>query len=123
MKKFKLYQIQLTNEIVDAVNADKTVPAYSAKMKMSIDLRGTNIGNLAGDAFAEEYYTHVSTITAEDFNQVFEIGNIGPESNIERFSRMASISVGDIIVDDEGTMVVVAPTGFVAFAYFPKLAA
>ena len=88
-----------------------------------MDLRGTNIGNLAGDAFAEEYYTHVSTITAEDFNQVFEIGNIGPESNIERFSRMASISVGDIIVDDEGTMVVVAPTGFVAFAFFPKLAA
>ena len=123
MKKFKLYQIQMTNEIVDAVNAGKTVPAYSSKMKMSMDLRGTNIGNLAGDAFAEEYYTHVSTITAEDFNQVFEIGNIGPESNIERFSRMASVSIGDIIVDDEGTMVVVAPTGFVAFAYFPKLAA
>ena len=36
---------------------------------------------------------------------------------------MASVSIGDIIVDDEGTMVVVAPTGFVAFAFFPKLAA
>ena len=123
MKKFNLYQIQLTNEIVDAVNAGETVPAYEMKQSMTMDFRGTNIGNLAGDAFAEEYYTHVSTITAEDFNQVFEIGNIGPESNIERFSRMASISVGDIIVDDEGTMVVVAPTGFVAFAFFPKLAA
>ena len=73
MKKFKLYQIQMTNEIVDAVNAGKTVPAYSAKMKMSMDLRGTNIGNLAGDAFAEEYYTHVSTITAEDLTKFLKL--------------------------------------------------
>ena len=123
MKKFNLYQIQMTNEIVDAVNAGETVPAYSMKQAMTMDFKGERIGQIAGDAFAEEYYTHVSTITANDLKQVFEIGNIGPESNIERFSRMASISVGDIIVDDEGTMVVVAPTGFVAFAFFPKLAA
>ena len=123
MKKFNLYQIQMTNEIVDAVNAGETVPAYSMKQAMTMDFKGERIGQIAGDAFAEEYYTHVSTITANDLKQVFEIGNLGPESNIERLSRMASVSIGDIIVDDEGTMVVVAPRGFVAFAFFPRLAA
>ena len=92
-------------------------------MSMSMDFRGTKIGQLAGDAFAEEYYTHVSTITAKDLNQVFEIGNIGPEESIERHSRMASVSVGDVIIDEEGSMFVVASTGFVAFAFWPKMAA
>ena len=121
--KFKLYQIQLTNQIVDAVNAGEEVPAYKMKMSMSMDFRGTKIGQLAGDAFAEEYYTHVSTITAKDLNKVFHIGNIGPEESIERHSRMASVSVGDVIIDEEGSMFVVASTGFVAFAFWPKMAA
>ena len=38
-------------------------------------------------------------ITADDLDEVFEIGNIGPEYNIERVGPMHSISVGDVIVD------------------------
>ena len=40
------------------------------------------------------------------------IGNIGPEEKIERFDRMHSISVGDVIRDDRGRCFVVSPIGF-----------
>ena len=43
---------------------------------------------------------------------MFEVGNIGPEENIERLHPMYSTSVGDIVVDPEGNKHVVASFGF-----------
>jgi len=57
-------------------------------------------------------YEEVCAIEAEDLNEVFEIGNIGPESKIERFGRMHSVSVGDVIRDDRGKCFVVKGVGF-----------
>jgi hypothetical protein len=121
--KFKVYQITLTREIVEAVNSGKTVPSYKAKMAMNMDFRGEKIGENASKAFDNGYYTHVCNIEAKDFNDVFHVGNVGPETSIERLNRMSSISVGDVIVDETGSMVVVANFGFVAFGHKPALAA
>jgi hypothetical protein len=57
-------------------------------------------------------YKEVCAIEAKDLNEVFEIGNIGPEEKIERLDRMHSISVGDVIRDDCGRCFVVSPVGF-----------
>jgi|SRR6056300_1238781 len=57
-------------------------------------------------------YKEVAAIEAKDLNEVFEIGNIGPEEKIERLDRMHSISVGDIIRDDHNRCFVVSPVGF-----------
>ena len=57
-------------------------------------------------------YEEVAAIEAKDMDEVFEIGNIGPESKIERFDRMHSISVGDVIRDDRNRCFVVKPFGF-----------
>ena len=57
-------------------------------------------------------YKIVCEIEADDMDQVFEIGNIGPESKINRLDRMHSVSVGDIIRDDRGLMFVVSSFGF-----------
>jgi len=57
-------------------------------------------------------YKEVCAIEAEDLDEVFKIGNIGPEEKIERFDRMHSISVGDVIRDDRGRCFVVSPIGF-----------
>ena len=57
-------------------------------------------------------YDEVAVIEANDLDEVFEIGNIGPESKIERLGRMHSISVGDVIRDDRGRCFVVKPLGF-----------
>lgn len=110
--KFEIHQIHLTNEEYNKVNAEghNSVPKHLAKIDMSfVD----NIGDHAYKAWDKGYYTHVSNIyTIENnLNKVFEIGNIGPENNIERLSSMHSISVGDIIVQGPVKWVV-ADCGF-----------
>ena len=120
--KFAVYQIALTSAQVTAVNAGEKVPAFEARTAMMMDFAGHKIGGLASDAMDNGFYSHVANIEAADFNQVFEIGNIGPETNIERLARMSSISVGDVIVGEDGTCAVVAPIGFVAFSFNPELA-
>lgn len=57
-------------------------------------------------------YEEVCAIEAEDLDEVFEIGNIGPESKIERFGRMHSISVGDVIMTETYECYVVKGFGF-----------
>ena len=126
MTQFAVYQIQLTAAQRKTVNESgdfDSVPAFAAKTKMSMDFSGNKIGGLASDAFDAGYYTHVANITAEDYNDCFEVGNIGPDENIERLGRMSSLSVGDVIVAEDGTVAVIAPMGFVAFSHNPKVTA
>ena len=128
MTQFAVYQIQLTAAQRNTINESgdfDSVPAFAAKTKMSMDFSGNKIGGLASDAFDAGYYTHVANITAEDYNDCFEVGNIGPVSSIEFTGKgkMSSLSVGDIIVHEDGTMAVIAPMGFVAFSHNTKAAA
>ena len=120
--KFAVYQIALTSAQVTAVNAGEKVPAFEARTAMMMDFAGHKIGGLASDAFEAGLYTHVANIEAADYNDCFEVGNIGPESSIERLGRMSSLSVGDVLVGEDGTCAVVASMGFVAFSFNPKLA-
>jgi hypothetical protein len=124
MSVFSIYQIQFTKSQRTAINNNEVVPAFEARTAMMSDFRDYKIGGLASDAFDAGHYTHVANITAEDYNDVFHIGNVGPEENIVRLAdRMSSLSVGDIIVAEDGTCVVVANMGFVAFSYNPKMVA
>jgi hypothetical protein len=118
--KFAVYQISLSKADVAAINAGEMNTKFSAKNKMTLDFAGDRIGGLASDAFEGGLYTHVANIIADDYNDCFEVGNVGPETNIERFARMSSLSVGDIIVADDGTCAVIAPVGFVAFSHNPS---
>ena len=134
--KFAVYQIQLTKAQRKTVNESgdfDSVPAFALKTKMSMDFSGNKIGALASDAFDAGYYTHVANIEAEDYNDCFEVGNVGPDDQIERITvhasshtfvnSMSSLSVGDVIVAEDGTVAVIAPIGFVAFSHNPKVAA
>ena len=56
-------------------------------------------------------YEHVADLDAQDLNEAFEVGNIGPESKYTRHKPMHSISVGDILVDDSKVSIV-ASCGF-----------
>jgi len=124
--KFAIYQIQITAAQRKTINESKdfdAVPAFAAKIKMKTHFSGNKIGGLASEAFEAGYYTHVANITAEDYNDCFEVGNIGPEENIERLGRMSSLSVGDVIVAEDGTVAVIDAVGFVAFSHNPSIAA
>ena len=121
--KFAVYQIQFTDAQYTAINSGENIPAFEARNAMMMDFRGHKIASLASEAFEAGYYTHVCNIEAKDYEEVFHIGNIGPEESIERLSRMSSLSVGDVVVGEDGTVAVVAPVGFVAFSYNPKMVA
>lgn len=57
-------------------------------------------------------YEEVCEIEANDLNEVFEIGNIGPEEKITRLGRMHSVSVGDVISNEYQELFVVKGFGF-----------
>lgn len=44
-------------------------------------------------------YRMVALVDGKSLDDVFNIGNIGPESKLERIEPMHSVSVGDIIED------------------------
>ena len=56
---------------------------------------------------SDEYHM-VALVNAKTLDDVFTVGNVGPESKIERVEPMHSVSVGDIIQDviDNKTYVV-----------------
>ena len=111
--KYQLLQIHLTDAEHDKVNAEghDSVDKHKMKLDMMVGM-SKKIAPIAKKALALGYSTHVSKITADDLNGVFEVGNIGPEENIERFHPMYSVSVADIIVDEAGNKNVVASFGF-----------
>ena len=110
--KYELHQIHLTDEEHDKVNAEGHNSVE--KHKLHLDMNFSDKAEvLAKEAWDKGYYTHVSNITTDKgLEGVFEVGNIGPEENIERLSRMYSTSVGDIVIDSDGKKHVVASFGF-----------
>lgn len=120
---FTVWQIQYSDADIEAINAGETNAKREAKTEMNFDFSGKNISGIADKALMDGLYTHVSDIRAETPEHCFEIGNIGPESAITRFSRMSSLSVGDIVVDVEGNVLVVANYGFVAIGFKPEMSA
>jgi len=109
--KYSLYQIQLTEDVIARIRTSvrekqprDSVPEFEAKMQAMLGKPKLGLElNL---------YTKVAEIEAEDLDDVFDIGNIGPESNIIRLGPMHSISVGDIIENTKGERVVVSSFGF-----------
>lgn len=94
---------------------------YQVLQNIKPETRGTDDyfaatfdGNLNGDYFFFNYDV-VCEIDADDLDQVFQIGNIGPQEKINRVAdRMHSVSVGDVIrvKGDMSSSVVVASFGF-----------
>ena len=109
--KFKLYQIHLTEAEYNKVNAEgrDSVPKHIAHLDMSFS---EDTGALAKKAMDNNWYTHVSNITANDVEDVFRVGNIGPEENIERLAPMHSVSVGDVVENENGDQFVCASFGW-----------
>ena len=57
-------------------------------------------------------YEHVADLDVDTLNDAFEVGNIGPEEKITRYSdRIHSLSIGDILELD-GEKFIVGRAGF-----------
>ena len=112
--KYSIYQIHITAEQRDLINNEgfHACPEFMVQQSMSMDFEDKEIAGKALDAWGEGYYTHVSNIDAESLDGVFQIGNIGPKEKIERLQQMRSVSIGDLIIDENGNKSVVASCGF-----------
>ena len=109
---FTVYQIQIADSVYNEVNrlgheaAAEVYPEYRAYMDCLFR------GSKKYKPEYAEYFKPVCTIEAANLNRVFDIGNIGPEESITRLLPMHSISVGDIIEDEQGRRVMVDSFGF-----------
>ena len=94
----KLFQIVIDRHMSDLINKEGWECHSTAKSKMAA---------MNGDprlAIANECYTHVADIVADDINHAFEAGNIGPADRVipVEGTKMHSVSVGDVLEDSEG---------------------
>jgi len=116
MKTFKIFQIHLTDAEVDTVNETGdhfAVPKQATRLRLQLGTADLHVAeDLVNNAFMNGFFEHVANIRADDLEGVFHIGNMGPEENIERFSEMHSVSVGDVILDEDGKMWLTASFGF-----------
>ncbi len=98
MKNFKVYQLK------GSVNRE-------LRWELSTPF-GKDAHKKAKEAFCEGSYTHVANIKSPSLPMVFQVGNIGPEELIERIGPMASVSMGDIVVDENNKAHLCAAAGW-----------
>lgn len=105
-KLFTVYQPNLDKFVKDGNFVSREMADKHFKITRG-DVTPSDLRNLYG--------TPVCTIKAKNLDEVFEIGNIGPEEKITRLNKMHSVSVGDIIDDSTtGKRYIVSPLGFKA---------
>jgi hypothetical protein len=109
---YKVFQLKIARHVYDYVNevGHAEAAVKYPEWKVSQDVRFQGSAKWEPAMFA--YFTLVCEIDATSLNEVFEIGNIGPEEKIVRHDRMHSVSVGDIIQDQDGSFHMVDDFGF-----------
>ena len=105
----KVYQIQLTDAEIAAVNNGETSDRIKAYFDRSFE-RTFKAENF-------QYYTHVANVDTNDMENAFEAMNLWEESIyfedifIQTLGRCSSMSVGDIL-DVDGKLFRCASFGF-----------
>ena len=109
---YRVYQLKIAREVYDYVNEVGHVAAAVKypEYKISMDIRFQGSAKWEPSMFA--YFTPVCEIAASNLDEVFHVGNVGPEEKIVRLDRMHSVSVGDIIEDSTGEFHMVDDFGF-----------
>ena len=110
--KYAIYQIRITSAESDEINSMENSRANHPKFKAQ-----THAQFEEWNEVNSEFYEHVANIEANDLEQVFRISNCpwereGLKSPIEPIAPMHSLSVGDIVVDENGTQWGVERYGF-----------
>ena len=102
MNKYTVYQINLTKEQRDEVNTAPNYPEFYTKF-LDATMQPTVERILA----VRDLFKPVAVINAADAEQALMFSNWGQEDAIERLAPMRSVSVGDVLVDQNGKAVFV----------------
>lgn len=104
MAIYQVFQIQLSKEDLRQGDDNERSPRMIA-----------NFETWAGrpeSAIKLGMFKRVCEIEAKDIDQVFEIGNLGPERAITRLAPMHSISVGNVIFTPEAKYMICDSIGW-----------
>jgi hypothetical protein len=122
--RFAIYQAQISREAIDKINAvgwDGDFGEYEAECRIQRDVKFMGGSEKYTPDMAEHYFI-VGLCDAADLDEVFHIGNVDHDRLQLVAERMHSISVGDIIHDnDTGDCFMVDPEGF-SKVWFEELA-
>jgi hypothetical protein len=109
--KYKVKQIHLTDSQVDEVNNSKSHPDF---YNSYLDLKSRPTKKLITDN--KHMFETRGIIEGDSHDNVFHIGNVwyGYEQRIEQLNGgMSSLSVGDVLIDEDGKAVAVDRRGFI----------
>ena len=108
--KYKVLQIRFTDAEVDMVNEGVIVRKHTLKTYMF----GKRVVPNATKALELGYYDHVLTVDGTNLEDVFYKGNFAHNhiKDIEVHDSFSSVSVGDVIVDENDYAFVVDTFGF-----------
>ena len=105
----KVYQIQMSNADIHIINTDGE---YTPKIQAFFDRSFER--TFKAENF--QYYTHVANVDVDGFEQAFRVMNLWEDDEnfdrLELLERCASMSVGDIVADHDGTLYRCASFGF-----------
>lgn len=99
----KVYQIQLTDAEIAAVNNGETSDRIKAYFDRSFD-RTFKAENF-------QYYNHVANVDTADMEEAFAAMNLWEGATVEKLGACSSMSVGDILEVD-GKLFRCASMGF-----------
>ena len=88
----KVYQIQLTDAEITAVNNGETsdlIQAYFTR-SFAVPFKAENF----------QYYTHVANVDTNDMEEAFAAMNLWEGATVEKLGPCSSMSVGDILEVD-----------------------
>lgn len=101
----KVFQIQLTDAEVDAINRDESFPKAKAFFDRSLDSR------FKAENF--QYYTHVANVDTDNMDEAFRAMNLWDDAaEVQKLGPCSSMSVGDILEIENGQRYRCASMGF-----------
>ena len=126
--EYTVYQVNLTQQEVATVNAEGhgSVAKHVRNLDLTCAYGKTEDQKKAmvTEAWFEGDYDPTAKVYARDLNEVFSLGNgMGDQSKVTRLNGMKSVSVGDLVRDEDGTLHLVDSYGFVAVTLTDRAAA
>ncbi len=107
----KVYQIQLTDAEIAAINRGEESEKSKAYFARSFER------TFKPEMF--EHYTHVANVHTNDMEEAFREMNLWLDVNmVEPFGNCSSMSVGDILEMEDGSLHRVASFGFSALEQY-----
>ena len=122
MMNYKVYQSRLTDAEVEKVNAEghDSVPKQMRRLNLSMVYNKTDAEKveMVAEAWSAEDFDHVANVTGNCLEDVFCATNApNMERFVERLAPMHSLSVGDVVQDDEGRLHLCDTAGFLALDF------